>query len=69
MNVSIKDLAVNMDLGNNGVEFDIYDSTRNHLGDLRIGKGRIEWCKGRTRKGNGVQKSWQELIKWLEESK
>lgn len=69
MNVGIKDLSVNMDLGNKGVEFDIYDSTGNHLGDLRIGKAKIEWCRGRTRRGNGVQKSWHEIIRLLEKDK
>jgi hypothetical protein len=66
MQVSIKDLAVTMELGNNGIELDVYDSSGNHLGDLRIGKATIEWCKGRTRRGNGVQVSWTELIDWFE---
>jgi hypothetical protein len=66
MQVSIKDLAVSMELGNNGIELDVYDGGGNHLGDLRIGKGTIEWCKGRTRRGNGHQKSWKQLIAWLE---
>ena len=46
MNVSVKDLWVNMDLGNNGVEFDIYDTAGNHLGDLRIGKAESNGAKG-----------------------
>jgi len=65
MKVGIKDLAVSMDLGNNGIELDVYDGDE-HLGDLRIGKGTIEWCKGRTRRGNGVQVRWTDLIGWLE---
>ncbi len=69
MKVTIKDLAVNMELGNRGVEFDVYDAQGTHLGDLRIGKGRVEWCKGRIRRGNGVQKSWEELIAWFEDGK
>jgi len=60
MKVSVKDLAVTMELGNNGIELDVYDNDGNHLGDLRIGRATIEWCKGRTRKGNGVQVSWTE---------
>jgi len=55
-----------MQLGNNGIELDVYDNQENHLGDLRIGKATIEWCKGRTRKGNGKQVSWQDLIGWFE---
>ena len=55
-----------MKLGNNGVELDIYDNDENHLGDLRIGKATIEWCKGRTRRGNGNRVSWKKLIEWME---
>jgi hypothetical protein len=62
MKVSVKDFQVSMELGNNGLEMDVYDNQDNHLGDLRIGRGTIEWCAGRTRKGNGKQKSWDELI-------
>ena len=66
MKVSVKDLAVNMDLGNNGITLDVYDNDGKHLGDLRIGKATIEWCKGKTRTGNGVQKKWVNLIDWFE---
>ena len=66
MKVSVKDLQVTMDLGNNGLELDIYDNAGKHLGDLRIGKATIEWCKGKTQKGNGKKKKWQELIDLLE---
>jgi hypothetical protein len=67
MKVSVKNLAVNMPLGNNGIELDVYDSNDKHLGDLRIGRATIEWCKGRTRNGNGVQVDWPTLIQLLEE--
>jgi hypothetical protein len=66
MKVSVKDLAVSMDLGNNGISLDVYDNEGNHLGDLRIGRATIEWCKGRTRTGNGAKVSWPELIAWFE---
>ena len=66
MKVTIKDLAVNMELGNRGVEFDIYDAEGNHLGDLRVGRGTVEWCRGRTRSGNGVKKSWEQVRDWFE---
>lgn len=67
MKVSVKDLAVSMELGNNGIELDVYDNQDNHLGDLRIGKATIEWCQGRTRQGNGVQVKWTDLIDWFEQ--
>ena len=66
MKVSVKDLQVSMDLGNNGIELDVYDNAGKHLGDLRIGKATIEWCKGRTQKGNGVKVKWTDLIEWFE---
>jgi hypothetical protein len=67
MKVSIKDLAVTMELGNKGIELDVYDANGTHLGDLRLGRATIEWCRGRTRTGNGIQKSWEELIAWFQE--
>ena len=66
MKVSIKDLQVSMELGNNGVEFDVYDNDGTHLGDLRIGKAKIEWCQGKTQLGHGKTKTWTELIAWLQ---
>jgi len=66
MKVSIKDLSVSMTLGNNGIELDVYDQKDAHLGDLRIGKATIEWCKGKTRRGNGKQTTWTKLLEWFE---
>jgi hypothetical protein len=39
MNVSIKDLSVRMQLGNNGIELEVKDPQKRHLGDLCIGRG------------------------------
>lgn len=66
MKVGIKELAVTMELGSKGIELSVYDLKDSHLGDLRIGKATIEWCKGRTRSGNGQKVKWTELIEWLE---
>ena len=66
MNVSIKDFAVSMELGNKGLELDVYDNEGTHIGDLCIGKATIEWCKGRTHRGNGIKKSWNEIIRFFE---
>lgn len=66
MRVSIKDFAISMELGNKGLELDVYDTRGSHLGDLCIGRATIEWCKGRTRRGNGIKKSWQDLIRFFE---
>ena len=66
MKISVKDLAVDMDLGSKGITLDVYDNNGQHLGDLRIGKAKIEWCKGKTHAGNGVHVSWSDLIAWFE---
>jgi len=64
--VSIKDLSVSMELGNNGIELDVYDASgKKHLGDLRIGKATITWSKGKA-SVNVVQKSWAQLIEWFQ---
>jgi len=60
--ISIKNLAVSMQLGNKGIELDVYDNSGKHLGDLIIGKARLEWCKGKTPAGRGIRKSWQQVI-------
>jgi len=62
MKVCIKDFQVTMALGNNGIELDVSDGN-GHIGDLRIGKATIEWCGGKTQQGNGIKKSWPELIR------
>lgn len=67
MKVSVKDLSVSMELGNNGIELDVYDNQGKHLGDLRIGRATIEWCRGRVRNGNGNKTDWVALIEWLEQ--
>jgi hypothetical protein len=69
MKISVKDFDISMDLGNNGITLDVYDNNDNFLGDLRIGKATIEWCKGKTQKGNGVQMKWPELIGLFENGK
>lgn len=69
MKVSVKDLNITMDLGNKGLELDVYDASDTHLGDLHIGKAKLEWCRGKTRSGNGVQVGWPELIAWFESQK
>lgn len=66
MKVQVKDFAVNMSLGSKGITLDVYDNQGNHLGDLRIGKAKLECCKGRTHAGNGVEVTWSDLIEWFE---
>ncbi|MGB5949361.1 MAG: hypothetical protein WBG82_08580 [Parvibaculum sp.] len=67
MKVSIKDLSVDMEIKQNGIELDVYspDGTK-HLGDLVITKTNLIWCKGRTTRANGVKVSWNDFIDWME---
>lgn len=67
MKIEIKDFNVTMELGNNGITFDVRDPKGNFLGDIRIGKAKIEWCKGKTKAGNGKHVSWLRLIDLLEQ--
>jgi hypothetical protein len=66
MKISVKDFQVNMDLGNKGLQLDVYDTDDKYLGDLRIGKAKLERCKGKIHTGNGKTKTWKELIEWFE---
>ncbi|WP_313818756.1 hypothetical protein [Cupriavidus sp.] len=62
MKVKVKDLSVDMELKNNGMELQIHDNNDVHLGDLVVNKSRLEWCDGRTRVGNGVQIAWKDFV-------
>jgi hypothetical protein len=53
MRVSMDASDVGMSLGNNGIVLYVKDNRGRHLGKLRIGQATVEWCKGRTRIGNG----------------
>lgn len=67
MKVSIKDLSVDMEIKNTGVELDVYSADGNtHLGDLFVTKTGLIWCKGKTARANGNKVSWDEFIGWIE---
>lgn len=66
MKVSIKDLAVSMEIKNKGIELDVYDGSNKHLGDLVITKTKLVWCKGRTDVANGQAIKWQDFIDYME---
>ena len=42
-------------LKNNGIELEVRSPQHQHLGDLCIGRGTIEWCAGKTNRGNGIR--------------
>jgi hypothetical protein len=66
MKVSIKNFEVEMDLKNNGVEFEVYDHDK-HLGDVILTKTSVIWCRGRIRRDNGKRFSWEEFIERMEQ--
>jgi hypothetical protein len=66
MKVSIKDLSISMEVKNKGMELDVYDNQDKHLGDLIVTKSGLTWCKGRIRRENGAQVSWNDFIEWME---
>jgi hypothetical protein len=67
MQVHVRDFDVDMTLGNNGITLTVYDNTGALRGKLRLGRATIEWCRGRTRMGNGVRKNWNQFIDWFGE--
>lgn len=67
MKVNVDDLDVAMELGNNGILLSVYDNDNKYRGKLRVGKGTVEWCKGKTRIGNGTKINWNDLISYFEE--
>jgi hypothetical protein len=67
MKVKIKSFDVDMDVKNAGIEFEVYTPDGGtHLGDLILTKRNLIWCKGRTRRENGVPVSWAEFVEWME---
>ena len=67
MKVSIKEFDVEMDVKNNGIEFEVKDNDGEHLGDLFLTKKRLIWCKGKTKRENGKTRKWEDFIKYMEE--
>ena len=66
MKVSIKNFEVEMDLKNNGVEFEVYDHDK-HLGDVILTKTSVIWCRGRVRRDNGKRFTWEQFIERMEQ--
>lgn len=66
MKVRIKNLSVDMEVKNNGVEFEVRDTADNFLGDCFITKTGLIWCKGKTAKANGKKISWNKFIDMMD---
>ena len=66
MKVGIKDLAVSMEVKNNGVEFEVYDNNDTFLGDLVVSKAKLVWCPGKTAVENGHPIKWTDFIAYMQ---
>ncbi len=66
MKIGIKDLAVSMDVKNNGVEFDVYDTNDKFLGDLVVTKSKLVWCSGKTQVAHGHVIKWADFIAYMQ---
>jgi len=66
MKVNIKNLNVSLEVKNNGVEFAVYDTQDNFLGDMFVTKTGLIWCSGKTKKVNGLKMSWRKFIEYME---
>jgi hypothetical protein len=66
MKVGIKTFDVQMDVKNNGIEFQVYDNQDKFLGDFFVTKTGVIWCKGRTKKANGRKVNWAQFITYME---
>ena len=67
MKVSIKNLAVDMEIKTAGMELDVYSPDgKTHLGDLFVTKTNLIWCKGKTGRARGKKISWADFIAWAE---
>ena len=56
MQVKIKSFDVEMDVKNNGVEFQVHDNDGKFLGDVWGAKGAGRWCSGKT-----TPRSWKRV--------
>jgi hypothetical protein len=66
MDVFIKQFNVDMEVKNNGIEFEVRaPNGGQHRGDLILTKTTLEWCEGRIRAGNGKRATWDDFIAWM----
>ncbi|ATY83830.1 hypothetical protein CVV65_01630 [Kyrpidia spormannii] len=65
MRVFIKKFNVEMQIKNNGLEFEVRNSKDEHLGDLVVTKTQLIWCEGKTQPKNGKAISWEDFIQYM----
>lgn len=67
MKVKIKKFAVDMEVKNAGIEFQVHGNAGVFLGDCCVTKTGLVWCRGKTTYKNGRKISCSDLIKLMEE--
>jgi len=65
MQVKIKSFDVEMDVKNNGVEFQVHDNDGKFLGDVYVAKSGVTWCAGKTTRANGKKVTWAKFIELM----
>ena len=62
MEVWIKSLEVDMQVKQRGIELEVRDKDGgSQLGDCYATMTGLVWCKGKTKKENGIKLKWEEL--------
>lgn len=69
MKVWIKNLNVEMEVKNSGVELEVYATDGTFRGDLVLTKAAVIWCNGKTKRENGKKLSWDKFIELMNEQK
>lgn len=59
-------LKVTVPLGNDGINLNIADTDNVHVGDLRIGRGRVVWMRGKTTEKNGKSITMNKFLELLD---
>ena len=66
MQVKIKRFDVDMEVKNNGIEFEVRSPDGSqHVGDCYLTRRGLIWCQGQTTRPNGVDAPWDEFITWM----
>jgi hypothetical protein len=63
LKVHIKSFDVEMDVKSKGIEFEVRstDDTE-QIGDCYLTMTGLIWCKGKTKKENGIKVSWSDFM-------
>ncbi len=64
--MQVRVTEIEAQLGNTGMLLYIADNDGKHQGKLRIGQATVEWCRGRTRLGNGKHIPMEKFLEMLE---